>query len=453
MGHPQGRRRNLTPRSLTARLSLTLAVSTLAVATVAGAWSYHQAFQEAQALQDDVLRQVGAIVATSPVAPEDLTTDLGPLTDTASDLDVTSLSASGLADTSPAGLTTTTVGGEVRRVLVVQRLTGGPVAVSQPTGARDEIAHATALSTVLPLVALIPVLLVVIVLGVRGVLRPVNRLADDIGGRDARDLGPVDVDAAPTELHGFLLALNAQLARTQHAVDHERLFIAQAAHELRTPLTAMSLQLENAVAASDEAHVRARLAELRGGVGRSRHLIDQLLELARAQADSGPATTEGFDSVLRHVLGEVLPLADLRGVTLEVRSGAALHDPVPTPATTSVLRNLLDNAVRYSPAGATVTVDATRAAGILAVTVGDDGPGIGDPEAAVRPFTREGSQQGLGSGLGLAIVTELVRHVGGTLRITSSTRPPTGTSARVELPVPTPTPNSTATPTEGTSPS
>jgi len=432
----------MRPRSLTARLCLALSASTLVVASLAGIWSYQHALAEARNLQDDVLRQVGAIVATSTSPPQDVTTDQGPISDTASDLDVTSLADAGLAASTPPGLVTTTVGEEERRLYVVPRGSGGPVVVSQPTAARDEIAHQNALSAVLPLLLLIPVLLLAIVLSVRGVLRPVNRLADDIGTRAARDLGPVDVDAGPTELRGFLHALNTQFARTQDAVDHERLFIAQAAHELRTPLTAMSLQLENAVAASDEAHVRARLAELRGGVARSRHLIDQLLELARAQARTTLYRTEAFAAVLRNVLGEVLPLADQHRVTLELRPGAELQVQVPTPATTSVLRNLLDNAIRYSPPGGTVTVDASRGDGILVMTVEDRGPGLRDPEAAVRPFTREGNQHRPGSGLGLAIVTELVHHVGGSLQITSSTQPPTGTSVRVQIPVTT---------TEGTS--
>ena len=267
MGRAEGRFSAMRPRSLTARLCLALSASTLVVASLAGIWSYQHALAEARNLQDDVLRQVGAIVATSTSPPQDVTTDQGPISDTASDLDVTSLADAGLAASTPPGLVTTTVGEEERRLYVVPRGSGGPVVVSQPTAARDEIAHQNALSAVLPLLLLIPVLLLAIVLSVRGVLRPVNRLADDIGTRAARDLGPVDVDAGPTELRGFLHALNTQFARTQDAVDHERLFIAQAAHELRTPLTAMSLQLENAVAASDEAHVRApaRRAARRGG--------------------------------------------------------------------------------------------------------------------------------------------------------------------------------------------
>ena len=426
----------MRPRSLTARLCLALSASTLVVATVAGIWSYSQALAEARDLQDDVLRQVGAIVATSSRAPQDMTTDQGPISDTASDLDVTSLDAAGLPSTTPAGLVTATVGGEVQRAYVVRRSGGEPVVVSQPTAAREEIARQSALSAVLPLLLLIPVLLLAIVLSVRGVLRPVNRLAADIGGRAARDLGPVDVDAGPSELRGFLQALNTQFARTQAAVDNERLFIAQAAHELRTPLTAMSLQLENAALAPDGEHLRARLDELRGGVNRSRHLIDQLLDLARAQAGTtANARTERFDIVLRDALSDVLPLADRVGVTLAVESGANLNAPVATPAMTSVLRNLLDNAVRYSPRGGTVVVNAGPRDAILAISVDDQGPGVNDPEAAVRPFTREGSQQMPGSGLGLPIVNELVHHIGGTLQIISSAQPPTGTTARVEVPL------------------
>jgi signal transduction histidine kinase len=172
-------------------------------------------------------------------------------------------------------------------------------------------------------------------------------------------------------------------------------------------------------------------------VGRSRHLIDQLLELARAQAGTGPTTTERFDSVLRHVLGEVLPLADQHGVVIEVRGGSDLDLLVPTPSTTAVLRNVIDNAVRYGPAGQSVTVEASTRPGAVVVDVEDRGPGIRDPEEVMRPFAREGSPQAPGSGLGLAIVSELVRHVGGSVRITTTTRPPTGTTVRLELPTDT----------------
>ena len=139
--------------------------------------------------------------------------------------------------------------------------------------------------------------------------------------------------------------------------------------------------------------------------------------------------------MLRDALSDVLPLADRVGVTLAVESGANLDAPVATPAMTSVLRNLLDNAVRYSPRGGTVVVNAGPRDAILAISVDDQGPGVNDPEAAVRPFTREGSQQMPGSGLGLPIVNELVHHIGGTLQIISSAQPPTGTTARVEVPL------------------
>ena len=106
-----------------------------------------------------------------------------------------------------------------------------------------------------------------------------------------------------------------------------------------------------------------------------------------------------------------------------------------TPAMTSVLRNLLDNAVRYSPRGGTVVVTPPRATPSSRSRSMTRGRGCTTPEAAVQPFTREGSQQMPGSGLGLAIVNELVHHIGGTLRIISSTQPPTGTTARVEVPL------------------
>lgn len=421
--------------SLTFQLSALVALAILVVGGVAGIWSYAQALQEARNRQDDVLIQVASIAAvtTSKTA---VPVDEIPLSDSASDIDVTTLKRSGLPSGTPNGLGNAEIAGEARRVFVVRSSTGSELVVSQSIEVRDEAAGATALAAAIPLLVLLPLLLLAIFGVVRRVMRPVNQLADEVRARTATDLGPLEAEQAPSELRGFLVALNAQFDKTRAALDRERLFIAEAAHELRTPLTAMSLQLDRAANAPDSAVLRDRLSALGSGVERSRHLIDQLLDLARAQTDSVDAPAEqSFDTIIRNVLSDVLPLADRAQVGLEVEATAVADLTLPVVAITSVLRNLLDNAIRYSPSGGLVVVAARQQDDSLIVSVEDHGPGMVSPKAMLRPFAREAGQAAEGSGLGLAIVSEQVRHLQGTLEFRSSRRFAIGTEVVITLPM------------------
>lgn len=221
--------------SLTARLSIVLVAVTLAVAAATAAWSYRQALEVARTLQDDILTQVATIAATTTATSADGGPDLRPLTNRFADIDLATLPQPGVPASSPEGLRTLTVNSQQLRAVVIHRVRGGALLVSQPLGVRDQIASDAARATVLPLAILIPVLLLSMVLVVRRVLTPVNRLAEQVHRRASTDLRPVDPEHAPPELRGFLSALNTQLARVRAATEHERLFISQAAHELRTP--------------------------------------------------------------------------------------------------------------------------------------------------------------------------------------------------------------------------
>ena len=330
-------------------------------------------------------------------------------------------------------------------MVVARRGDGTRVLVSQPIAARDHIARQAAASAVLPFAVLVPLLLAAMVLAIRLFLRPVDHLADHVRGRDPDDLAPVDDSAAPRELAGFLEALNGQVARVRAATDHERLFLSQAAHELRTPLTAMSIQLERAARAADLPVVQQRLVELRSGLGRTRHVVEQLLELAaaRSRPERGvvaPVDTP-LDDVVRDVVDDLLPIADAHGVDIEVRSDATIGTLVPGPTTAAVLRNLVDNAIKYGaqPGLVVVTVGATTEG--VAIHVDDTGPGLADAATAVQAFHRDERHEGAavwGEGAGLAIVTELLGGIGGTLTSVSSRVFDTGTRASVVLPSPPP---------------
>ena len=421
-------------RSLTLRLGVLVALTTMVMAGGAGAWSYAQALQSARDLQDDVLTQVANLAAATTtrggIPPDEL-----PLSKDAADIDVTSLKKSGLPSSTPAGLGTAQIGGESRRIFVIRNGKGTELVVSQSIEVRDETARESAIATVTPLLLLVPALLLAIFFVVRSVMLPVNRLAEEVRSRDAGDLSALAEDAAPRELQAFLAALNTQFGRVAASLDRERLFLAEAAHELRTPLTAMSLQLERAAIAPDSARLRERLGELGRGVERSRHLIDQLLELARAQGAALEAQApERLDALVRHVVSDLLPLADEAGVELEVNLDDAGTEPLPAAATTSVLRNLVDNAIRYSSAGGQVQLSARRDGAELVIVVEDDGPGIANPDEVLRPFARGEDQDVQGSGLGLAIVTEQVRRLSGSFEIGPSRRFASGTRAAVRLP-------------------
>ncbi|MEO7588616.1 MAG: ATP-binding protein [Arachnia sp.] len=425
----------MTRRSLTRRISVLVAIVTIVMASAAGVGAYIQALQGARHLQDDVLAQMASIAAAT-TTPGVIPVDEIPLGDTSSDIDVTTLAKAALPRSTPNGIGTARIGGQPRRIFVVTTPTGARLVVSQSVEVRDQIARRTAMATTFPLLLLLPALLLAIYLVVRNVMRPVNELAQQVNGRDATDLSPLDVQQAPEELRGFMVALNSQFDRVDAAVTHERLFIAAAAHELRTPLTAMSLQLERAAIAPDSSHVRERLGELRVGMERSRHLINQLLDLAQAQAGTtDPRPEQTLETIVRHVAGDMLPLLDSSRVDLDVDLTDAAHERLPVAATTSILRNLLDNAVRYSGSGAQIRLSAHLVAGRVTISVDDNGPGIASPEDVLRPFAREAGQDTQGSGLGLAIVAEQVRHLHGRLELLPTTRFPHGTEARITLEV------------------
>lgn len=426
--------------SLTLRMSLTLVVITLVVGSAAAVWSYRNALESARALQDGVLVQVASIAATSRGA----STDAGPGapagTGAATDIDIVPLPNAGVPSTTPDGLSERTVGGQDVRVVVARRGDGTRVLVSQPIAARDHIARQAAASAVLPFAVLLPLLLAALAVAIRLFLRPVNHLATHVRGRDVDDLTPVDDSAAPRELVGFLDALNGQVARVRAATDHEGLFLSQAAHELRTPLTAMSLQLERAARAADLPSARHRLVELHSGLRRTRHVVEQLLQLAAARSRPERGVVAPFDTalddVVRDVVDELLPIADAHSVDIEVRSAATSGTLVPGPTAAAVLRNLVDNAIKYGAQPGLVVVTVGPTPGGIAIHVDDAGPGFVDAATAVQAFQREeryGGAAAWGSGLGLAIVTELLDGIGGTLTFVPSRVFDAGTRASVVL--------------------
>jgi two-component system, OmpR family, sensor kinase len=423
--------------SLQRKLSITLSVAILVVALIAGVFSFVSAYDEAYELQDDVLRQVAALMdrQRSPSDPradsswskegnEESRVIVQRLGDQRrSSLAVDDGGLLPLPKTLPDGLQTLSAGGETFRVLVRPVTTGGQIAVAQEISFRNQIARASALRTVMPFLILVPILLVLIPDLVRRMFRPLAALATEIDQRAEQELHPVEERRLPTEVRPFVVAINKLLARVGQSMETQRRFVADAAHELRTPLTALSLQAELLADAEMSDLARERLGVLRAGVERGRNLLNQLLTLARTQAFSEPPQSAiSIQSVYRRVLEDLLPLAAAKEIDLGVEG----HQDASVCANEldlfTMIRNLVDNAIRYTPNGGRIDLSVMPANDQAVLQIKDSGPGIpiGDRDRVFDPFYRSLARNQEGSGLGLSIVKAIADRIGAKLELAYS---------------------------------
>ena len=291
------------------------------------------------------------------------------------------------------------------------------VQVAQSEDLRRTLAAGLAVRTVLAFMVLLPLLAIVIWRVVDRTAASMAGLAGEVGRRSARALDPLPLDRIPGEMRPMVVALNDLLQRLDSAMTLQRNFIADAAHELRSPVTALKLQLQLQERARGGAAPDPALQKIRERVERIAHLVEQLLQLARAEPAGlqRPVDAVELGGLLHSIVGEFATQAESESVNLTWRAGDA---PVVVPAQADSLRilfgNLIDNALRYCGSGGQVTARVGRVDGLACVEVEDDGPGI-PPEEHERVFDRfhrlEGSGR-IGSGLGLAIVRAIAQRHG-----------------------------------------
>lgn len=250
-------------------------------------------------------------------------------------------------------------------------------------------------------------------------LAPLRRLTRALATHDPHDLRPLGVQPPHRELRPLTDAFERLLAQLRHKLERERRFVQEAAHELRTPLAAVTTQahvLAHAATLEDRTRAEAAMVQM---LQRASHLSQQLLDLAVLD-DDAPAATQAVDLVplLEQALASASEPAAARGLELALDAPEALQATLPLAAWQSVLHNLLDNALRYVPAGGRVEVTLRTVDDGLELRVADDGPGL-PAEWRARAFDRfwraPGQQVG-GSGLGLAIVQQAARRLGGHVR-------------------------------------
>ena len=284
------------------------------------------------------------------------------------------------------------------------------IQVGERRKVRDKLAENIAENLLQPLLLTLPVLALLIWFGVARGLRPLQTLSSQVAQRRADNLASLDDGVVPTEVLPLVQGLNHLFARLRDSLDKERRFTADAAHELRTPLAAIMSQAQVARAAAADAERQRALDNVVLGCNRAAHLVDQLLTLARLEPEQ-LKTGEACDlrALVVEVISELAPVAVRKNIELQLAEGSAVRAPGVAPLLGILMRNLIDNAIRYSPSASRVQVAVTRRADKAVFSVVDQGPGIpADARELVwERFYRVLGSEETGSGLGLSIVKRI----------------------------------------------
>lgn len=291
---------------------------------------------------------------------------------------------------------------------------------AQRVVSRQEMAEDSAATVFPPMLVLVVVVGGLLVFGLRRGLQPLGSAARDIAARSARALDPIAAGDVPREITPLVTSINDLIARLSIAFSAQRRFLADAAHELRTPVTALKLQLQLLRRSTDEASREEAMAELDAGIGRAQRLIEQLLQVARAEPDGERPRMEPVElgELVRSVVGNLSIKAERHGIDLGASGPAGIVVKGDANQLIVLLNNLVENALRYTPQGGVVDVEAGRRGEQPELRVIDSGPGIPEPERQ-RVFDRfyrcedapALARDGGGSGLGLAIVQAIAeRH-------------------------------------------
>ncbi len=313
------------------------------------------------------------------------------------------------------------------------------VQIARGRASREQLARRILLDTALPLSVLVALMSMIVWAGIRAGLAPLARMRALVEDRAPNDLAPLELEAAPREVHALAKAINTLLATVHQSVSSQRRFVSDAAHQLRTPLAGLKSQTELALAEAADPALKARLQRVHDSATRSAHLVNQLLTLARAEPESTLAQGRARIDLVKlaaEPAAELVPRARQAGIDLgfEDQVGAPLFVLGNALLLREALVNLIDNALRYAGRGANVTVRVRALAGQAQIEVEDDGPGIApaDRERVFQRFARA-TNAGDGCGLGLAIVREIAERHAGSVHLEGNA--PRGLRVLLRLPL------------------
>ena len=416
-------------RSLQFRLSIVLVLSVVAMAIIGAIMSYRMAFYEADHFQDSQLRQVAALLDAKNLSLLRSDRESVKIGDDDARIFVQVFPGSPTWAQAPevlaspaelkSGLQTIVVNGISWRVLVMPVGQDLRVSIAQSTAERDEAAMHSAMRTLAPFALLIPIIVLSILFLIRKMFRPVRDLEQELSQRSDQDLHPLSLRKIPLEMVPLILAINRSFSLVGLAMDNQRRFIANAAHELRTPLTALSLQAERLSTIAMPGVALERVKALWEGIQRSLSLAEQLLTLARVQQASHTlCDAVSVQSVIRQTLEDLMPFIEKKEIDLEMIGDTDVHVEVRTVEFQILIKNLLDNAIRYTPAhGRIILRISDEEGGTLEIR--DTGPGICEEQRqrVFDEFYRIPGNTVPGSGLGLSIVRAIANRIGASIAL------------------------------------
>lgn len=330
-----------------------------------------------------------------------------------------------------AGYRTRTIDGERWRSFTLEE-NGVRVTTADRVDRREQLLRGVVAAAAIPVLIATLGSLLALWFGIRHGLAPLESIRAALAAREPDALQPVPTARVPAEMSPLVAAINALLARVEGALERERRFTGDAAHELRTPLTAVKTHIQVARLSHDGDGKDLALQHAEQGVNRLQHTIEQLLMLARLD---GPFRFDDDDlagaaTVAHAALAQIAP--DLTRRVVVAADGAAAMLTMPAALAATALRNLLDNAIRYSPPNTEVLLRFARDGESIVFCIEDRGIAMSaqDSARAVERFWRNG--RGQGSGLGLSIVEAIAKRFGGDLQL--SARPGGGLVAKLRLP-------------------
>lgn len=414
-------------QSLQVRISIALILMFLPLSIIAGAFSYYQTYHEAEELQDDLLRQTAAYINPKTTDYTQIGSENHILIQTFGQEDTVPLS-----DTLGEGFHTIKGGvdddddddddDEYRAY--IRQTPQGKIAVLQETEYRDDLAATAAYQSVLPLLIALPLMILLTVWITYRAMRPVKTLSASLGQRRSDDLSPLDGEGVPSEIQGFVTAINQLLQRTGENIRRQQRFIADAAHELRSPLTALSLQAERLTKLPQSDEAREQTGLILQSIQRNRHLLEQLLTHARAQGSETQRnlTDISLQAQFRRVLQELMPLALDKQQDIGVAVENDLRIRADDTEIYTLIKTFTDNAIRYTPAGGRIDIGFSETPTTLTIWVEDDGPGIPAAERSrvTDAFYRILGTEQQGTGLGLSIADAIAKRYGGKLILADS---------------------------------
>ena len=410
-------------KSIRARLSIALIILVALVSLLAALVTYRRVLSETSSLFDYQLRQMAlslrnqiSLAPRIEVPPEQGDTDFViQIWDLFGARTYLSRPGLPMINQTVLGYANLTLRGEAWRAYGLQT-PDGVIQIAQPVRVRESLARAAAERVVIPLLLLLPIMIIAVAWIVRRGLLPLQYVTTEVQRRDVRSLTPLREDYLPREIAPLVSELNRLLARLRAAFDAQRTFIADAAHELRSPLTALRLQIQLLDRAPDEAARLEARQRLGAAVERAIHLVEQLLTLARSDPQEAPGDFKLVDLAATAAAGvtDTHDLALARQIELSLDAPPNILIQGDPEALRTLVRNLVDNAVRYTPPRGSVQVRCRATPEEVLLEVIDTGPGIarGDRERVFDRFYRRAAAQESGTGLGLAIVKAIAERHG-----------------------------------------